>query len=154
MKNTKTLEALVGAFVMLGLLGLIFLAYKVSDVNRISSNDSYTIYANFNSISGLKRGASVTLAGVKIGRIESISLDKDRYEARLALAIDKRYDNIPIDSSISVLTQGLLGEKYLGLDIGADDVYFSDGDEFDFTKSAIVIERLIDQFLLKNTSGN
>ncbi len=154
MKNTKTLEALVGAFVMLGLLGLVFLAYKVSNVNRIGSDDSYTIYANFNSISGLKRGASVTLAGVKIGRIESISLDKDRYEARVALAIDKRYDNIPIDSSISVLTQGLLGEKYLGLDIGADDVYFSDGDEFDFTKSAIVIERLIDQFLLRNTSGN
>lgn len=150
MRNTKTLEAFVGGFVILGLLGLVFLAFKVSNVNRVGSDGSYTLYANFTSVSGLKSGASVTLAGVKIGRIDSIHIDKADYEARVALAIDSRYDNIPIDSSISVLTQGLLGEKYLGLDIGAEEEYFTNGDEFDFTKSAIVLERLIDQFFLKS----
>lgn len=150
MKNTKTIEALVGGFVILGLFGLVFLAYQVSQVSRIGSGGSYTLYANFSSVSGLKPRASVTLAGVKIGRVEQIEIDKDDYEARVALSIDSRYDNIPIDSSVSILTQGLLGEKYLGLDIGAEEEYFTDGDEFDFTKSAIVLERLIDQFFLKS----
>lgn len=153
MKNAKTLEALVGGFVILGLLGLIFLAYKVSNVNRLGNDGSYTLYANFTSISGLKSGASITLAGVKIGSVDSIEIDKENYEARVALSIDNRYDNIPIDSSVSVLTQGLLGEKYLGLDIGAEEKYFTDGGKFDFTKSSIVLERLIDQFFLKSRSN-
>lgn len=151
MKNSKTLEAMVGGFVILGLLGLVFLAFKVSSVSRVGSQGSYTLYADFTSVSGLKSGASVMLAGVKIGNIDAIAIDKSNYEARVTLSIDSHYDNIPIDSSISVLTQGLLGEKYLGLDIGAEEEYFVDGDAFDFTKSAIVLERLIDQFFLKST---
>lgn len=153
MKNTKTLEAFVGGFVVLGILGLIFLAYKVSAVNSIGKDGTYTVYAEFNSISGLKKGASVTLAGVKIGQVSNISITKDDYEARVALEIDNRYDNIPVDTSVSVLTQGLLGEKYLGLDVGGDDVYLADGDVFDFTKSSIVLERLIDKFFLNQSTG-
>ncbi len=154
MKNSKMLEALVGGFVILGIVGLMFLAYKVSSVNKVGKDGTYTVYANFNSISGLKNGASVTLAGVKIGHVESISINKDNYEARVAISIDNRYDNIPLDSSVSVLTQGLLGEKYLGLDIGADTECLQDGDEFDFTKSAIVLERMIDRFFLKSSMGD
>ncbi len=154
MKNTKTLEALVGGFVILGILGLMFLAYKVSSVNQVGKDGTYTLYADFNSVSGLKNGASVTLAGVKIGQVDSITINKDNYEARVAISIDNRYDNIPLDSSVSVLTQGLLGEKYLGLDVGADSEFLQNGDEFDFTKSAIVLERLVDRFFLKSSLGD
>lgn len=149
MKNSKTVEAWVGAFVVAAILGLVFLAYKVSAVNSVGKNGVYTVYANFTSVSGLKNGASVMLAGVKIGQVTSIDLDKKDYDARVVVSIDKKYDNIPLDSSISVLTQGLLGEKYLGLDVGSDEEYLTDGDEFLFAKSAIVLERLIDQFFFK-----
>lgn len=154
MKNTKTLEALVGGFVILGILGLVFLAYKVSSINTVGKDGSYTVYANFNSVSGLKSGASVTLAGVKIGQVDSITISKDDYEARVAISIDNRYDNIPLDTSASVLTQGLLGEKYIGLDVGADMDFLQDGDKFDYTKSAVVLERLIDQFFLKASTDS
>lgn len=154
MKNTKTLEALVGGFVILGILGLIFLAYKVSSVNTIGKNGAYTLHANFYSVTGVKVGAPVTMAGVKIGQVKSIDIRRDKYDAHVVLSIDSKYDNIPLDSSISVLTQGLLGEKYLGLDAGAEVECMTDGDEFEFTKSAIVLERLIDQFLLKSSSNS
>lgn len=154
MKNTKTLEAIVGGFVLLGILGLVFLAFKVSAVNTVGKNGTYILYANFTSVSGLKNGASVTLAGVKIGQVDSITIDPKRYKARVSMSIDKQYNNLPFDSSVSILTQGLLGEKYLGIDVGADVEYLQDGDSFDFTKSAIVIERLIDKFFLKTTTGD
>ena len=148
MKNTKTLEAIVGGFVILGILGLVFLAYKVSAKNSLGKNGDYIVYANFKSVSGLKEGASVTIAGVKIGQVNSIVIN-DNYDARVAIAIDNRYNKIPLDSSVSVLTQGLLGEKYLGLDIGADEEYLQNSDELDFTKSSVVLEKLIDWFFLK-----
>lgn len=154
MKNKKMLEALVGGFVILGIVGLIFLAYKVSSVNKVGKNGTYTVYANFNSVSGLKNGASVTIAGVKIGQVESIAINKKTYNAKVAISIDNRYDNIPLDSSVSVLTQGLLGEKYLGIDVGADIEFLQNGDEFDFTKSAIVLERMVDRFFLNSSMGD
>ncbi|PIE45892.1 MAG: outer membrane lipid asymmetry maintenance protein MlaD [Gammaproteobacteria bacterium] len=153
MKNTKMLETTVGGFVLLGILALVFLAYKVSAVNTVGKNGTYTVYAQFNSVSGLKRGAAVTLAGVKIGQVDDISINVKDYEARVSIAIDKQYDKLPLDSSISILTQGLLGEKYLGIDVGADEIYLADNDEFEFTKSAIVLERLIDKFFLKSSQN-
>lgn len=153
MKNSKTLEAFVGGFVVLGIVALVFLAYKVSSVNNVGKDGTYTVYANFNSVSGLKAGASVTIAGVKVGQIESIEIDTEEYEAKVAIATDNRYNNLPLDSSISVLTQGLLGEKYLGIDVGGDVEFLQNGDEFDFTKSAVVLERLIDKFFLKASSA-
>lgn len=153
MKNTKTVEAAVGGFVIMSILAFIFLAYKVSAVNQVGRHGSYRVSASFASVSGLKKGAAVTLAGVKIGQVESISVDPEEYDAKVILMIDNQYKKIPIDSSVSVLTQGLLGEKYLGLDIGADDVYLEDGDKFEFAKSAIVLERLIDLFLLKKSNS-
>ncbi|PID58450.1 MAG: outer membrane lipid asymmetry maintenance protein MlaD [Gammaproteobacteria bacterium] len=146
MKNKTTLEALVGGFVMMGILGLMFLAYKVSAVNTVGHNGSYTVTADFYSVSGLKNGASVTLAGVKIGQVDAIDINPQNYKARVIVSIDNKYNNLPSDSSLSVLTQGLLGEKYLGVDIGADETFLQDGDTVVFTKSAIVLERLIDKF--------
>ncbi len=151
MKNTKTLEALVGAFVLLGILALVFLAYKVSAVNQVGRNGTYQLQAEFSSVSGLKSGASVTVAGVKIGQVDSIDINADNYKARVLLSIDKKYNNLPLDSSASILTQGLLGEKYLGIDVGADVEYLQDGDAFDLTKSSIVLERLVDKFFLKSS---
>lgn len=152
MKNTKILEAAVGGFVLLGIVALLFLAYKVSAVNTVGRNGTYTLYAQFTSVSGLKNGASVTLAGVKIGQVDNITIHTEDYEARVQIAIDKQFDKLPLDSSISILTQGLLGEKYLGVDVGADEEYLTDGDEFEFTKSAIVLERLIDRFFLRSST--
>lgn len=153
MKNSKTLEALVGGFVVLGIAALVFLAYKVSSVNNVGKDGTYTLYAKFNSVSGLKSGASVTIAGVKVGQITGIDIDTEDYDAKVTIAVDNRYNNLPLDSSISVLTQGLLGEKYLGIDVGGDIDFLQDGDEFDLTKSAVVLERLIDKFFLRASSS-
>ncbi|MPV86686.1 outer membrane lipid asymmetry maintenance protein MlaD [Ostreibacterium oceani] len=153
MKKTVVAEALVGVFVVLGILALVFLAYKVSSVNQVGRQGSYTLYAEFNSVSGLKVGSPVMLSGVKVGQVATIEVSPSNYKARVEMLIDSRYDQLPFDTSVSVLTQGLLGEKYLGLDIGADDEYLVDGDQFDFTKSAIVLERLLDQFFLRSSQG-
>lgn len=154
MKNTKTLEAMVGGFVMLGILGLVFLAYKVSAVNTVGKNGTYTLNADFFSVSGLKNGASVTLAGVKIGQVDRIGINPQTYKAHVVLSIDNQYDNLPMDSSVSILTQGLLGEKYLGVDVGGEEEYLHHGDSFIFTKSAVVLERLIDKFFYKSTTDD
>lgn len=152
MKNSKTLEALVGAFVLLGILALLFLAYKVSSVQKLGKQGQYTLYADFSTVSGLKTGASVTLSGVKIGQVEAIYIKPNAYQAEVKMQIDNRYNNLPLDSSASILTQGLLGEKYVGIDVGADSEFLANGDHFEFTKSAIVLERVMDKFLLKSVS--
>jgi len=155
MKQKKSLEAAVGAFVVLGIVGLIFLAYDVSQVDRVGHEGNYTVYASFATVSGLKKGASVDIAGVKVGQVTDITINAKTFEAQVTIAIDKHFQYIPDDSSISVLTQGLLGEKYLGIDIGASDTHLAQGDDFQFTKSSLVLERLVDKFLLKNTEvGN
>ncbi len=150
MKQNKYLEAFVGLFVVISILGISFLAFKVSKVNSIDVNDSYQLYGDFNSVSGLKKGATVTMAGVKIGKVNSIELIDEQYTARVSFLISNKY-KLPIDTSASVLTAGLLGEKYLGLDAGADDETLADGDEIDLTKSSVVLERLIDKFFLNST---
>lgn len=147
MKNTKTLEALVGGFVILGIIGLMFLAYKVSSVNSVGRDGMYHLQADFASASGLKTNASVTLAGVKIGQVDSISVNTKNYKAHVTLSIDKKFSELPIDSNVSILTQGLLGEKYLGVDVGISDEYLVDGDSFAYTKSSMVLEKLINQFI-------
>ncbi len=150
MKNTKTLQALVGGFVILGILGLVFLAYKVSSVNTVGKNGTYSLNADFISVSGLKTGAAVTLAGVKIGQVDTIAINPENYKANVVLSIDNKY-KIPFDSSVSVLTQGLLGEKYIGIDIGGDEDFLVDGDSFVYTKSSVVLEKMIDKFFYNST---
>lgn len=147
MKNSKTLETIVGLFVVLGLLSLAFLAYKVSKVDQIARTGAYEVIATFESVSGLKEQAAVSMAGVKIGYVKSIALSNEDYDAHVTLVIDNEYNKMPLDTSASILTAGILGDKYVGLDAGGSDEFLKNGDEIELTKSSLVIERLIDQFL-------
>lgn len=147
--RSKRIELFVGAFIVVGIMALVYLAVQVSGLAFSDKKDTYQIVARFDDIGGLSNRAKVTIAGVNIGSVESITLDKDLYMGLVTMNIDSDVDNIPTDSSIAILTSGLLGEKYLGLSIGADDEMLTDGGEIFDTQSALVLETLISQFLFK-----
>ena len=149
MQHTKTVEIGTGAFVALGFAALFFLATQTTNIQRFEEG-SYDITARFDNIGGLKERSPVAMAGVRIGRVESIVFDKDRYEAVVTLRIDSRYDTLPEDSDASILTAGLLGSQYVGLQPGGSDVFLGDGDRLEFTQSAIVLENLIGKFLVNS----
>ena len=153
MRHSKVIDLVVGVFVFCGVIAALFLATKVGDFER-NKKESYTLYAAFNNIGDLKVKSPVTLAGVRIGRVVKISIDKEYYEAIVEVEIDGDYDNIPTDSSLSILTAGLLGSKYLGLDPGAEEDYMMEGDRFEITQSAIVLENLIGSFLSSGAGSN
>ena len=141
------LDLWVGIFVATGLAALLVLALKVSNASTtFNTHDSYTVIAEFDNIGGLKPRAPVKSAGVLVGRVESIGFDNQKFVARVELKLDKRYQ-FPTDSSASILTSGLLGEQYIGLEGGAEDALLKDGDRMMLTQSAVVLERLIGQFL-------
>jgi phospholipid/cholesterol/gamma-HCH transport system substrate-binding protein len=141
------LDLWVGIFVAAGLAALLVLALKVSNASTtFNTHDSYTVIAEFDNIGGLKPRAPVKSAGVLVGRVESIGFDNQKFVARVELKLDKRYQ-FPTDSSASILTSGLLGEQYIGLEGGAEDALLKDGDRMMLTQSAVVLERLIGQFL-------
>lgn len=145
--DRKLLDLWVGIFVAAGLAALLVLALKVSNASTtFNTRDSYTVIAEFDNIGGLKPRAPVKSAGVLVGRVESIGFDNQKFVARVELKLDKRYQ-FPTDSSASILTSGLLGEQYIGLDGGAEDALLKDGDRMILTQSAVVLERLIGQFL-------
>jgi phospholipid/cholesterol/gamma-HCH transport system substrate-binding protein len=148
MQHSKTIELWVGLFVGLGLIALFFLAMKVSNLADLHIDDrSYMITARFENAGSLKPRAPVSMAGVRIGRVSAVRFDKDSYEAVVEMRIDPAYDTLPDDTSASVLTQGLLGEQYVGLSPGGSDVYLQDGDEIELTQSALVLEQIIGRFL-------
>jgi phospholipid/cholesterol/gamma-HCH transport system substrate-binding protein len=147
--RSKRIELFVGAFIVVGIMAFVYLAVQVSGLAFSDKKDNYQIVARFDDIGGLSNRAKVTIAGVNIGSVESITLDKDLYMGLVTMNIDSDVDNIPTDSSIAILTSGLLGEKYLGLSIGADDEMLTDGGEIFDTQSALVLETLISQFLFK-----
>ncbi|MGO2354529.1 MAG: outer membrane lipid asymmetry maintenance protein MlaD [Marinomonas foliarum] len=147
--RSKRIELFVGAFIVVGIMAFVYLAVQVSGLAFSDKKDTYQIVARFDDIGGLSNRAKVTIAGVNIGSVESITLDKDLYMGLVTMNIDSDVDNIPTDSSIAILTSGLLGEKYLGLSIGADDEMLTDGGEIFDTQSALVLETLISQFLFK-----
>jgi len=145
MKRT-TVDLWVGVFVTAGLAALLTLALKVGDATSVSASDGYSVFGQFENIGGLKPRAPVKSAGVVVGRIMSIAFDDQRFTARVTMRIDKRY-RFPKDTSASILTSGLLGEQYVGLDAGGDTANLNDGDELKLTQSAMVLEKLIGQFL-------
>ncbi|QRV24244.1 outer membrane lipid asymmetry maintenance protein MlaD [Marinomonas foliarum] len=147
--RSKRIELFVGVFIVVGIMAFVYLAVQVSGLAFSDKKDTYQIVARFDDIGGLSNRAKVTIAGVNIGSVESITLDKDLYMGLVTMNIDSDVDNIPTDSSIAILTSGLLGEKYLGLSIGADDEMLTDGGEIFDTQSALVLETLISQFLFK-----
>jgi len=150
--QNRTLEIGVGLFLLAGILALILLALRVSGLSASPSSDTYKLYANFDNIAGLTVRAKVTMAGVTIGKVTAIDLDRETYTGRVTLQLDKSVDNLPSDSTASILTAGLLGEKYVGISVGGEDTVLKDGGTIHDTQSALVLEDLIGKFLL-NTVG-
>lgn len=148
MERTK-LDLWVGLFVCAGIAALLVLAMKVGNVTSIGigiGEKTYVVYANFDNIGGLKPRAAVRSAGVVVGRVDSIGFDNERFNARVALTLDQQF-KFPKDTTASILTSGLLGEQYIGLDAGGDPVNLANGDALKLTQSAVVLEKLISQFL-------
>ena len=142
----STLDLWVGLFVMAGIGALLVLAMKVGNVSGVGGGETYALSANFDNIGGLKPRAPVKSAGVVVGRVTGISFDNEKFNARVTLNIEKTY-KFPKDTSASILTSGLLGEQYIGLEGGGDSVNLNAGDKINQTQSAVVLEKLIGQFL-------
>lgn len=145
--RTRTLEMAVGLFLVAGFAALFFLAIKVSGLSDETSRPSYRLYAGFQNAGGLTVRAKVTMAGVVIGRVSSIVLDPKTLKAKVTLEVYRDVNSIDDDSVASILTAGLLGEKYVGIVPGAGDNILKDGDEIEQTQSSLVLEDLIGKFL-------
>ena len=150
MQRSKN-DVWVGLFVLIGLAAVLFLALKSANLLQFSWNKDYTVTAKFDNIGGLKKGAAVKSAGVVVGRVDSIQFDDDSYQAKVSLALENKYV-FPKDSSLKILTSGLLGEQYVGIVAGADEKNLAAGDNIGSTQSAVVLENLISQFLYSKAS--
>lgn len=155
--QTKKSEIWVGAFMIIALIAAVFLCLKVADIRSIGSDPTYRISADFDNIGGLKSGSPVKVGGVVIGRVSSITLDKN-YSPRVEMNIDQKYNQIPSTSTLAIRTSGLLGEQFLALNIGFEDpemgtTILKEGGVIQDTKSALVLEDLIGQFLYKSGDG-
>ncbi|KAA8696419.1 outer membrane lipid asymmetry maintenance protein MlaD [Pseudomonas syringae pv. tagetis] len=150
--QNRAIETGVGLFLLAGILALLLLALRVSGLSTSASTDTYKLYAYFDNIAGLTVRAKVSMAGVTIGKVTAIDLDRDTFTGRVTLEIQKKVDNLPSDSTASILTAGLLGEKYIGLSVGGDDKLLKDGATIHDTQSSLVLEDLIGKFLLNTVS--
>lgn len=145
MERTKN-DVWVGLFVLIGAAALVFLALQAANLLTLSFQPTYRLDARFDNIGGLKPRAAVKSSGVVVGRVESITFDDKTFQARVTMAMEDRY-RFPKDSSLKILTSGLLGEQYVGIEAGADDKVLAAGDTITTTQSAVVLENLIGQFL-------
>ena len=144
----------VGLFVFIGAAAVLFLALQSANLLSLNFQSSYRLTAKFDNIGGLKPKAAVKSAGVVVGRVDTIAFDDKSFQARVTLAMDQRYA-FPKDSSLKILTSGLLGEQYIGIEAGADEKALVAGDTIRSTQSAVVLENLISQFLYsKAADGN
>ena len=148
MKRGKTMELGVGLFMLVGVLGLLFLGLRVSGLTFNMPGETFRLEANFANIGSLKPRARVTMAGVTVGRVSAIDLDTDWYDARVILELDAELEGqLSRDTTAAILTAGLLGEQYIGLSVGGDPETLADGDVIRDTQSALVLEELIQQFV-------
>jgi len=154
MMQKKSTEITVGMFVAAGLAALFMLAMKVSNLGDFTDETGYQISAEFTNIGGLKVRSPVTMAGVRVGRVAAINLDPVTYNARVTLNMYPQFDNLPLDTSASIYTAGLLGEQYIGLEAGAEEEFLQNGDVLDLTQPALVLEQVIGQFLYSKAEGN
>jgi phospholipid/cholesterol/gamma-HCH transport system substrate-binding protein len=143
----------VGLFVLIGAAAVLFLALKAANLLSFNFDSTYKVVAKFDNIGGLKTGAAVKSAGVVVGRVESITFDDKTYQARATLAMQSKYA-FPKDSSLKILTSGLLGEQYVGMEAGADEKNLVSGDTIKTTQSAVILENLISQFLFSKAESN
>ena len=153
MRSSRTIDVSTGLFVLLGFAAILFLVTQITNREFSLRSESYRLQAQFENVGGLKAGAPVSMAGVTIGRVESIGYDMDLFKAVATLRIDSRYDQIPNDSDASILTAGLLGGQYIGITPGGSDEPFRDGDQVEFVQDAIVLENLISKYLFSQ-AGN
>ena len=145
--DRSKLDLWVGLFVCAGIGALLVLAMKVGNMGSIGiGGDSYALYANFDNIGGLKPRAPVKSAGVVVGRVAGIAFDNNKFNARVEMSLDTKFQ-FPKDTTASILTSGLLGEQYIGLEAGGDSANLVNGDTLKLTQSAVVLEKLISQFL-------
>lgn len=149
MKRQLKVEIWVGAFVLMTLVSLAVIALQVSNFSTWKQKPSYEMSALFDNIGGLKVRAPIKISGVVVGRVTGIMVDPISYKARVTMNVYSEYNDLPIDTSGSILTSGLLGDQYIGLVIGGDEEILKNGDQLDLTQSAIVLEELIGQFLVK-----
>ena len=152
MRQTRSVEIGTGLFVLLGMSALFFLTTQTTGGDDFKADSVYTVEARFENIGSLRERAPVTMSGVTIGRVTTVSFDPATLEAVVHFVIDARYDQIPDDSDASILTSGILGSQYIGLQAGGSDMYLEEGSEILFTQSAIVLENLIGKFLVN--AGN
>ncbi|MBU2155076.1 MAG: outer membrane lipid asymmetry maintenance protein MlaD [Gammaproteobacteria bacterium] len=150
--QNRTLEIGVGLFLLAGLLALLLLALRVSGLTVGSSDNTYKVYAHFENIAGLTVRSKVTMAGVTIGKVTAIDLDRNSYMGRVTMLLDDAVDNLPADSTASILTAGLLGEKYIGISVGGEEELLRDGGTIHDTQSSLVLEDLIGKFLLNSVN--
>lgn len=149
--SKKGIETLVGLFVLLGLAGLVFLSLQAANLASFGQRDSYTVSARFDNIGGLKARSPVRSAGVTVGRVTSISLDQKSFQGLVTMELDKSV-LFPRDSSAKILTSGLLGDQYVGIEPGGDERNLAPGDVITQTQSAVVLENLIGQFLFNRAA--
>ena len=149
--NRSAIDLWVGVFVVLGIGALLFLALKVGNLATFSSSEAYSVQARFANIGGLKVRAPIKSAGVVVGRVADIRFDNESYEALVSMNLDAHYQ-FPRDTTAKILTSGILGEQYIGLEAGGDGVMLKNGDRLRLTQSAVVLENLISQFLFNKAA--
>ncbi len=154
MRQNRATEVGTGLFVLLGMGALFFLTTQTTGRNDFSNTETYVVEARFQNVGSLKKRSPVAMSGVTIGRVTDIRFDGVSLEAVVTLVIDSRYDQIPDDSDASILTAGLLGSQYVGLQAGGSETYLEDGSELYFTQSAIILENLIGKFLVNSGSDD
>lgn len=147
MKQSKWIEVAVGCLILAAIAGMLLLAFKVSDFSRLSPKNSYEVKAEFDNIGALKVRAAVTIAGVKIGQIDYITLDPETFRANVYFRINNQFNQIPLDSSASIQTAGLLGANYIALSPGFENQFLANGDTITETHPAIILEDMIGQLL-------
>jgi len=151
MKQTTTAEIMVGVFVAAGLAALFMLAMKVSNISKLTDNNGYEVTAYFENVGGLKVRSPVTASGVNVGRVADIRYDDKLFEALVTLKLNRTY-HLPVDSSASIFTSGLLGEQYVSLEPGGSEKNLKDGDRIKITQSAMILEQVIGQVLFSKAA--
>lgn len=149
----RGIETMVGLFVLLGMAGLLFLALQAANLGSLGGGDGYAVQARFDNIGGLKPRAPVRAAGVTVGRVKSIALDGKNFQGVVTMEIEKGYA-FPKDTAAKILTAGLLGDQYIGLEPGGDDKNLAAGDTIAQTQSAVVLENLIGQFITSKADSS
>lgn len=150
----RVVESLVGLFLIFAIVALTVLAFKVSGLTSLFPVSHYTITAHFDDIGGLKVRSSVKISGVQIGEVSRINLDPVTFKAAVTMQIESQYQDIPDDSSVAILTAGLLGDNYISLTPMYSKTFFKNGSQVQFTTSAMILEKLIGQFLFKVGNEN